>query len=399
MRNSAFACIFGATALVGAGAFFAPAPVQAQTLSCGGTYTIQRGDTLQKVTRMAYGEGLSFNFLYRANRDVVGPNPSAIEVGMVIQVPCRDGQTAGAAPAAPASTGSAQTASTGSGTVTGETPTPVSTTATAAQPTATASSGGVTLIDGVDRIRLVTATDFAPFTNQNQEQGGMITEIINVAADTVMDQSEFRIDFINDWSAHMQPLIADGAYDFSFPWFRPNCDLKDKLGPGASFRCERLEWSDPLFEQIIGYYMRADDANKPAEHSGLFGRTVCRPLGLGTFMMDERDLVEPNIRLVRPNSPTDCFELLSIGEVDVVVIATMVADDAIANLVDASVVEEQPQLSTIATLHAVTSVDNPDKERQLAILNEGVANLRNNGKWFEIVQRHLVAHARRVAAN
>ena len=39
MRNSTLACVFGAATL--GGALFASSPVEAQTLACGGTYTIQ----------------------------------------------------------------------------------------------------------------------------------------------------------------------------------------------------------------------------------------------------------------------------------------------------------------------------------------------------------------------
>ncbi|MEO1612567.1 MAG: LysM peptidoglycan-binding domain-containing protein, partial [Pseudomonadota bacterium] len=214
MRKLSLACVMSAATL--GGAFIASTPAEAQTLSCGGTYTIQRGDTLQKVTRMAYGEGLSFNFLYRANRDVIGPNPSLIEVGMVLQVPCRDGQTAGAAAPQTVSTTATASASSSTGTVTGETAAPTG-------------AVGVSRIRGGDRIRMITATDWAPFSNEDQAQGGMITEIINVASESVMEQTEFQVDFINDWGAHMEPLISDGAYDFTFPWFRPNCEAIDKL--------------------------------------------------------------------------------------------------------------------------------------------------------------------------
>ena len=266
----------------------------------------------------------------------------------------------------------------------------------AAQPASATGGGfGVNLFRGANKIRMMTGTDWAPFSNHEQEQGGMITEIVDVASRSVMDEADFQIDFINDWSAHMEPLIADGAYHFTFPWFRPNCDVKEKLGPSSVFRCDRLAWSDPLFEQIIGYYMRVDDPNKPQNHAGLLGRNICRPSGYSTFMMEEKDLVEPNVTITRPSSPTDCFEMLAAGEVDAVVIATMVGDDAIANIDTPELIEEQSQLSTIATLHAVTSIDNPNKEAQIAVLNEGIRNVRESGKWFEIVQRHLVAHARK----
>ena len=351
------------------------APAEAQALACGGEYTVKRGDTLQRLTNAAYGPGKSWQLLYRPNRSVVGANPSLIEVGMVLTIPCREGQATApdTAAAAPATTAAATE------------------TAVIAAPVVSASLPG--------GIRMITGTDWAPFSNQDQEQGGMITEIVDVALKSATDDDGFKIDFINDWSAHMQPLIQDGAYDFTFPWFRPNCSVIEKLGPGSQFRCNNLAWSDPLFEQIISYYMRASDANKPSDHTGLFGRTLCRPKGYALFMLEEKDLVEPNITLVTPLSPADCFEQLVAGEVDAVILASMVADDAIARNEMANEIEEQPELATIATLHAVTSINNPDKDRQIAAINAGIKELRESGKWFEIVQRHLIAHARLTASN
>jgi len=62
-------------------------------------------------------------------------------------------------------------------------------------------------------------------------------------------------------------------------------------------------------------------------------------------------------------------------------------------------IAEQPQLSTVATMHAVTSINNPNKDAQLAVLNEGIRDVRESGAWFEIVQRHLVEHSKRTASN
>ena len=38
-------------------------------------------------------------------------------------------------------------------------------------------------------------------------------------------------------------------------------------------------------------------------------------------------------------------------------------------------------------------VDNPNKDTQLSVFNDGLRQLRESGQWFEIVQRHLVRHA------
>lgn len=364
MRN-----LIGAGAIAAAAIFSAPtlAAAQSTSVSCGGTYVIKRGDTLQRVTNAAYGPDQSYQFLYSANRDVVGPNPSLIEVGMVINVPCRDDVAASTAPAS-----------------------------TVTRPVQTAA---VTPVARSGQLRMMTGTDWAPFSDQDDPQGGMITEMVNVSASLVYAEEDYKIDFINDWSAHLQPLIADVAYHFTFPWFRPNCDVIEKLGDDSQFRCNNLVWSEPLFEQIMSYYMRADEANKPQTHDGLFGRRLCRPAGYATFMTEEKDLVEPNITLVRPVSPLACFEMLIAGEVDVVVLAGLVGDDAIAKLANPALVEEQPPLATVSTLHAATSINNPEKDVQLALLNEGIRKIRENGQWFEIVQRHLVAHARKTATN
>jgi polar amino acid transport system substrate-binding protein len=297
---------------------------------------------------------------------------------MVLSVPCRDGATAPAAPAATATTTAVQPA--------------------AAPVVQTTASTGIAALAGNRPLRIVTSTDYAPYIDQDQEQGGMLVEIVDTALQRVTTKDGYKIDWINDWSAHLQPLIEDGAYDLSLAWFRPNCDVRDKLSEGSQFRCDSLAWSDPLFEQIIGYYMRSSEAVLPTQHSELFGRTVCRPNGYSQFMMEEKDIVEPNVKIVTPDGPSDCMEMLVAGTTDAVVIATTVADDAISTLKISSQVVEVPELATVSTLNAVTSVNNPLKDQHLALLNDGLRQLREDGKWFEIVQRHLIAHARKTAA-
>ena len=64
----------------------------------------------------------------------------------------------------------------------------------------------------------------------------------------------------------------------------------------------------------------------------MFGTTICRPAGYSTFMMEEHNLMPPNITLVQPNSPSDCFRQLADGAVDGVVLSVDVSDDAIRSL-------------------------------------------------------------------
>lgn len=375
MRLTALIGAFGLTAMFGAGA-------EAQSLACGGEYTIKKGDTLQQVTRMAYGEGLSWRFIYKANKAVVGPDPSQIEVGMKIKVPCRRGQTPGVA--AQSATPAAPKAATA--------PAASSATATTAATTPTARSMP-------DMMRLVTATDYAPFHDQNAQKGGMITEIADASLASVLSEGDYRIDFINDWSAHIDPLLTDNAYDIGLSWFRPNCSVIEKLSADNRFRCENLVFSDPLFEQIIAYFARADDVSSLETHADIMGRVICRPAGYSTFMLEEFDLVEPNVTIKQPDGPGDCFEMLADGEVDLVVLASTVADNTIAGMEMTDRFQELPQLAYVATLHAITSAENPNREANISAINRGLQNVRESGAWFEIVQRHLIEHSKRTASN
>ncbi|MEM7470514.1 MAG: LysM peptidoglycan-binding domain-containing protein [Pseudomonadota bacterium] len=326
---------------------------------CGTPYTVQSGDTLSKIADSAYGNGAEFATIYTANSEAIGPNPGAIEVGMQLDIPCLDGAA-------------------------------VPSTANLAAITTEKTTDALPL-PNKDNIRFVVGSDWAPFTNEDQEQGGMIVEIANVAMENADGSPNYQIDFINDWGAHLQPLIADHAYDFSLAWFRPNCDIVERLGDGSKFRCNNLAWSEPLFEQIFGYYTRADGL-RPDTHEDLLGTRICRPAGYAIFQLEEHNLVEPNVTMVRPVSPTECFQGLADGTIDVVTMSSDVADGIISKLDLEDGVYFNESLSQVLTMHAVISNTHPRKQDYLDSLNSGLAKIKNSGDWFGIVRRHMVAH-------
>lgn len=66
------------------------------TIACGEPYTIVRGDTLGGIAGRAYGGG-QLRALYEVNKATIGPDMNAINVGMVLQIPCTLGGDASAA--------------------------------------------------------------------------------------------------------------------------------------------------------------------------------------------------------------------------------------------------------------------------------------------------------------
>lgn len=343
------------------GAFLPTSETEAQSITCGTEYRVAAGDSLSGIARLVYGDPKAFQIIYSANASVIGSNPGIIEIGVPLRIPCLDSDE----------------------------PQPEVSLARAA-PTTEALPA-----PKISQIRIVTGDDWAPFTDETHPTGGLVVEVANVAL-TIADQKpDFKIDFINDWGAHLRPLITDHAYDFSLVWFRPNCDVVDRLSDDSKFRCNNLDWSDPIFQQIIGYYTRAG-APRPDNYQALFGKTICRPSGYSTFMMEEVLLVEPNITLARPSGTVDCFEGLVNGDYDAVVLAADVAEGAIAKLSAREQVAFQDHLSQVATMHAVIAKTHPQGGELLEIINNGLVKIKQNGEWFKIISRHLSEHRAKV---
>lgn len=73
---------------------------------CPVSHTVVRGDTLSLIARRYYGDPLKYRQIYDANRAAIGRNPSIIELGIVLTIPCKDGRT----PAVSAASGSGDVA-------------------------------------------------------------------------------------------------------------------------------------------------------------------------------------------------------------------------------------------------------------------------------------------------
>jgi hypothetical protein len=137
----------------------------AQTIECGGAYSIQRGDTLRGIAGRAYGSG-EFRPIYDANLSVIGPNPNLIEVGMLLQIPCLSAPIRPAAPPAPVVATPAAT--------------PPVTAPSAAAAALAAAPGRVAAVPG-GPARLLGVDGNAPFSGGDLTGGGDFTELLTLA--------------------------------------------------------------------------------------------------------------------------------------------------------------------------------------------------------------------------
>ena len=345
-----------------AASLFAFSVSSAQAQSCGSEYTVVSGDTLSEISQTAYKKAQRWSLIYYANQTVIGEDPSKIYPGQTFRIPCPDDAEVQPV-AAPA-------------TVT-QTPRAV-----------VQSTGGITL---------VTADDYRPFTDRALPQGGMITDIVRTALTTEAggaDTKAINISWVNDWSAHLNPLLARHAFDMGFPWFRPNCERYNDLDDPAKFRCDTFHFSEPVFEILVLFFARKDGGFQFTSDEQIAGKRLCRPSGYFTFDLDKdgRNWVkDEKVTLLRPQSVDECFQMLERGEVDAVTLNEFTGREAVNKLQMAERVVAIEKPVSVLNLHVIIAKSHPRADSLLTHVNRALKQIKGTGKYGEIVDRHLSA--------
>ena len=333
-------------------------PAAAQ--SCGQTYSVVRGDSLSRIANTVYKSAQRWSLIYYANQRTIGSDPSLILPGQRLRIPCADGNAAAAPAQAAAST------------------------TTAAR---TTSSG--------DRFTLLTADDYRPFTDRGLPAGGMITDIVRTALETqqkVASGPPFRINWVNDWSAHLNPLLSNGAFDMGFPWFRPNCERYSDLDDPARFRCDTFHFSEPVFEILVLFFTKSDTSFQFSTDDEVVGKRLCRPAGYFTFDLDKdgRNWVkDEKVSLLRPQSVDECFQMLDRGEVDAVALNEFTGREAVRKLNMNDKVRTIEKPVSVLNLHVIVPKSHPRAQVLLGNVNSALKRIRESGTYGEIVERHL----------
>lgn len=329
-------------------------PQQAQAQEQCSSYTVVRGDTLSVIAATAETRG-GFQTLFDANRNIL-KSPNLLEVGQVLEIPCADGSL-------PTSATRVTTASTQ----------PAPTTAEPNRP-----------------LRIVTASGYAPFTDEAAPGGGLITQMVNRSMELGNADQEFSLMFINDWGSHLETLLPTGAVDMVFPWFKPDCDKVENLSESSAFRCTDFNHSEPFYEALVGYYtLKGGAYENVTTYSGLEGARLCRPEAWFTFDLEAEGLMPPNVSLTRPVPQAGCWQLLLDGEIDVISLDALPAEEDYRELGIEDRVAKLESLTSAQTLHVFVSKDNQFANDALPIINAGLEELRLSGEWFSIVREGI----------
>lgn len=327
----------------------------AQNIPCGTDYTVKPGDFLSKIASRVYGESDAYELIYNSNKDVIGESPELIFPGLVLQIPC--GESESIKPAA--------------------------------QTNATSTSND----EDTDKplYRIVLYNEWAPFLDEESESGGMLTEIVRRALEESAEKPEFKMNFVSDFSFILDPLLLDHAYDMSVGYTKPKCEKFDDLGEESQLRCNVLDWSQPLYEEVIAYHS-LEKMPSLNQHSELFGKRICRPDGYTTADMDSAGVKEPAVTLVRPPTPADCISALIDDEADFAALAIDVAQGLMRELDAESLIKLHEPLNHVSTVHVVIAKSHPNADSMIKVVDNGLDKLKNSGEWFDIVRTHLIEH-------
>jgi len=352
-----------------------PGTVDAQT--CGTEHVVKEGETLAQIAARAYGNPTQWTVIFYANQDRLGGNISLLVPGLSLRLPCIGGQAPAAAATTPAAPAAAST--------------------TAASSSAAASAEPMFVISSlVNRVEFLTADGFAPYTGRSLEGGGMLTHVISSAMNLVKEESKGRFDFgvswVNDWAAHLNPLLLTRAFDVGFPWARPDCEGATNLDQSSQFRCQRFFFSEPLYEVLTGLFVRNNSKVKSLRRDDISGMTLCRPAGYPIHELDKdgRNWVKDGIvTLMRPPSVDECFRLLDTGAVDGVVEAELAGRASITSIGIGGKVRMIDQPVALTTYHVLISKSHPHARTILYYINASLEKLRERGEYDRIIERHL----------
>jgi polar amino acid transport system substrate-binding protein len=350
--------------------------------SCGTDYTVKEGESLADIATRVYGSSSQWTLIFYANQDRLGANASMLVPGLSIRIPCLGGQQ-------PA------------------TPGPAAASVSTQTPAVSApGQGEMELSSVVKRIEFLTADGSTPFTDRSLPSGGMITQIVSTAMDLVKEQSQgsfaYNISWVNDWAAHLNPLLITRAFDAGFPWLKPDCSRPADLSQDAKYRCQKFFFSDPLYEVFTVMFVKANSPITFAKDDEIIGKTLCQPVGYSTYELDKggRNWVKENkVVLLRPQSVEECFRLLDSGSANAVVTPDLTGKAVTAALGLGDKIKALQRPVGIGTLHLIVPKTHPHASTVLYYINTSIAKLRESGEYDKIVDSHLsrfwVANERR----
>jgi polar amino acid transport system substrate-binding protein len=371
--------IFGGLmiALAAAGIWMAAAS-RSYAQSCGTDYILKQGETLADIARAAYGSASHWTVIYYANQDRLGENATLLIPGLAIKIPCIGQQAK-------------------------PTPPPAASAPPADAPPAQAR---FQLSSMLKRIEFLTAEGYPPFTGRALPEGGLLIDVLQSSMNLIKDQAkggfDYRVSWVNDWAAHLNPLLITRALDAGIPWSKPDCGNIAALDNASRYKCEKFFFSDPLYESLTVLYVRNDSAFNFERDEQIIGKSLCRINGWSTNDLDKDGrnwLKNGQVTLMQPPTVEECFRLLDQGTVDAIITSELTGQAVASAMGMGDRVHAVNRPLNIETLHVIVAKTHPHARTVLYYVNTSLQRLRDSGSYDAIVTKHLELFWNSVSGN
>jgi hypothetical protein len=223
---------------------------------------------------------------------------------------------------------------------------------------------------------------FAPFSQANLYNGGMITDIVN----TIYEQMGRKTEINYVPNNQLRGVTFNGRTEVSYPLTKNTNDQMLFL------------YSEPLYTTLTVFFAKAvsevEDMEKTMEKrmkKGKFTKLIVAiPIGFNSDKLMK--YYEDKYILLKPmKSLEDCFNAINEGTVDLVAapqIAGLVAiqNSAELNRADFKILEAAIESTT---LHLVVSKEHPNAETIIKEFNDGFEAAKENGKISSVIDTHI----------
>jgi polar amino acid transport system substrate-binding protein len=226
-------------------------------------------------------------------------------------------------------------------------------------------------------LRLVTGTDFAPFADPSLPSGGLAGAVV-LAAFAATDQPVEPLEF-EPWKRGYADLLS-AKVDAAFPYIRwPHRDGE-------------VLYSEPIYEIVLVALFRAGSGHDYTGPDSLKDLSLCLPIGYGVSPPISDMIERKEIHVEQPATADICLKEVAEGRVDVFVGNTDMLDQRIAALFPAPTpFFRAPMPVNRHALHLIAARGNPGAAELIRRFNQGLAAIRADGRYDEIVRRQLGA--------
>lgn len=319
-------------------------------ISCGKGYTVQSNDTLSSISLKAYNSPSKWNIIYLQNKKSIGNNPSIIKVKTILSIPCIDNIVF----------------------------------------TKKEEKDNKKTPEKADNspfnVEMVT-TEWLPYIGKKLPNEGMLPHITKEVF-SLLPMTSYSIDYVNDWSAHINILLKKKKYDIGLAWYHQDCSDISAVRESAKIRCE-YRFSEPLYEEIITIYNKKGEGISSL--LALKNKILCQPKSYLLFDYKKNDLINgENFTLIEESSINTCMEKLRDGQVQYVAINKNEGDQAVSTLGLKNEIENT-STSPVDTrsIHYIIHKSHPKAHVIITKINKALRKIRKDGTLFDIQSKHI----------